>query len=235
VRPEISSHHPHLMTIAQRIQQIRQQIPSHVRLLAVTKQVSPEAMRESYEAGIRDFAENRLQEALTKQEQLQDLSDVCWHFIGHVQANKARKVLEHFQSIHSVDDLKIAQRLDRLAEELSYSPCIYLQVKMLPDPTKYGWQISQLLEQLPELEQCRHLKIQGLMTILPLGLSEVEIRDTFEKTRELAKTIEARSQLQLKELSMGMSDDYLLAIQAGATMIRLGRIIFGERTDEKRI
>jgi PLP dependent protein len=217
------------MTIAQRIHQIRQEIPSHVRLIAVTKQVSAEVMREAYEAGIRDFGENRLQEALPKQEQLQDLSDICWHFIGHVQANKAKKVLENFQWIHSVDDLKIAQRLDRLAADLSYSPQVCLQVKMLPDPDKYGWEVAQVLSALPELEKCQSLKIQGLMTILPLGLTQTEMLTAFEETYKLAQTIKQDSHLLMKELSMGMSDDYLLAIKAGATMIRLGRTIFGER------
>lgn len=217
------------MTIAQRINQIRQEIPSHVRLIAVTKKVSVERIRQAYEAGIRDFGENRLQEALPKQEQLQDLPDICWHFIGHVQANKAKKVLENFQWIHSVDDLKIAQRLDRLAAELSHPPQVCLQVKMLPDPDKYGWEVTQLLTALPELERCQSLKIQGLMTILPLGLTQAEMLAAFEATRDLAQTMKQRSHLLMKELSMGMSDDYLLAIKAGATMIRLGRTIFGER------
>lgn len=217
------------MTVTQRINQIRQQIPSHVRLVAITKQVSVEAMREAYAAGIRDFGENRLQEALSKQEQLQ-LPDLCWHFIGHIQANKAKKILEHFQWIHSVDDRAIAQRLNRLAAELPHPPQVFLQVKMLPDPNKYGWQIPELLAAFPELEQFHHLKIQGLMTILPLGLSDEQIIAAFESTRKLAQTIKQQSNLSMEQLSMGMSDDYLFAIEAGATMIRLGRIIFGERT-----
>jgi pyridoxal phosphate enzyme (YggS family) len=217
------------MTVTQRINQIRQQIPSHVRLVAITKQVSVEAMREAYAAGIRDFGENRLQEALLKQEQLQDLPDISWHFIGHVQANKAKKILEHFQWIHSVDDRAIAQRLNRLAAELPHPPQVFLQVKILPDPNKYGWQIPELLAALPELEQYRNLKIQGLMTILPLGLSDEQILAAFESTRELAQKIKQQSNLPMEQLSMGMSDDYLLAVKAGATTIRLGRIIFGER------
>jgi PLP dependent protein len=217
------------MTVTQRINQIRQQIPSHVRLVAITKQVSVEAMREAYAAGIRDFGENRLQETLLKQEQLQDLPDICWHFIGHLQANKAKKILEHFQWIHSVDDRAIAQRLNRLAAELSHPPQVLLQVKILPDPNKYGWQTPELLESLPELEQYHHLQIQGLMTILPLGLSDEQILAAFKSTRELAQKIKQKSNLPIEQLSMGMSNDYLLAIEAGATIIRLGRIIFGER------
>ncbi len=218
--------------IAQRINQIRQQLPSNVRLIAVTKQVSVEAIREAYAAGIRDFGENRLQEALPKQEQLQDLPDICWHFIGHLQSNKAKKALEHFQWIHSVDNLKLAQRLNRLAAELSYQPQVCLQVKVLPDPNKYGWTVSELLEDLPQLDRCEHLKIKGLMTILPLGLSASQTLAAFKTTCTLAKKIERQnwSNLQMQQLSMGMSADYLLAVKAGATMVRLGRIIFGART-----
>jgi pyridoxal phosphate enzyme (YggS family) len=216
-------------SIAQRIQQIRQQLPPHVRIIAVTKQVSVAAMREAYEAGIRDFGENRLQEATPKQAQLEDLPDICWHFIGHLQSNKAKKALEQFQWIHSVDSLPLAQRLDRLAADLPSPPHICLQVKILKDPTKYGWEVSQLLAALPQLERCNHLKIQGLMSILPLGLKEEQILAAFESTRQLAREIAQQSRLSLPELSMGMSDDYLLAVPAGATMVRLGRIIFGER------
>ncbi|WP_013322412.1 YggS family pyridoxal phosphate-dependent enzyme [Gloeothece verrucosa] len=217
------------MTIAQRIDQIRSFIPSHVRLIAVTKQVPTEAMREAYQAGIRDFAENRLQEALVKQEQLQDLPDLCWHFIGHLQSNKAKKVLESFEWIHSVDSLELLQRLDRLAKELSNVPRICLQVKVLPDPNKYGWPIPEFLQDIPQIEKCCQLKIQGLMTILPLGLNEAEIKAAFETTRKLALQVNGQSQLEIRELSMGMSDDYQWAVGEGATMIRLGRILFGER------
>lgn len=217
------------MTITQRIEKIRQ-LPNHVRLIAVSKQVSTAAIREAYQVGIRDFGESRIQEAIPKQEQLKDLPDICWHFIGHLQANKAKKVLEHFQWLHSVDNLPLAQRLARLATEMGISPQVCLQVKILSDPNKYGWEIAQLLQDIPALELCQPLRIQGLMTILPLGLSESEKLEVFYKTNELAQKIRQQSHLSITELSMGMSNDYLLAIQAGATMIRLGTILFGERS-----
>ncbi|MGL5805990.1 MAG: YggS family pyridoxal phosphate-dependent enzyme [Xenococcaceae cyanobacterium] len=219
-------------SISQRIHQIRQQLPPDVRIIGVTKQVSTEAMRQAYAAGVRDFAENRLQEALSKQEQLQDLSDLTWHFIGHLQANKARKVVENFQWIHSVDNLKLAQRLDRVSLELSRQPQIFLQVKILPDPNKFGWEIDELLSDLAQLDELKHLSIRGLMTILPLDLSDAQILAAFETTYELAQKIKQQnwSHIQMNELSMGMSDDFLLASKAGSTMVRLGRIIFGERT-----
>jgi pyridoxal phosphate enzyme (YggS family) len=211
--------------IAHRIQEIRQEIPSQVRLIAVTKQVSVESMREAYDAGIRDFGENRLQEALEKKEQLQDLKDISWHFIGHVQTNKAKKVLESFQWIHSVDSLKLALHLETLAAQGDYSPQFCLQVKILPDENKYGWSVEQLLIDLPQLDQYSHLNIQGLMTILPLGLSQTQMLETFIKTRQLAEKIKQMglANIQMHQLSMGMSGDYLLAVKAGATMVRLGQ------------
>ena len=217
--------------IAQKIDQIKQQIPDRVRLVAVTKQVSVAKIREAYQAGVKDFGENRLQEALSKQQQLQDLPDICWHFIGHIQKNKAKKIVENFEWIHSVDSLPLAQRLDRLAAELSRQPKVCLQVKILPDPDKYGWQVPELLTDLSELDKCQNLKIQGLMTILPLGLKSEEMAITFQKTQQLATEIERQNwnNLSMQQLSMGMSGDYLLAIKAGSTMIRLGRSIFGER------
>ncbi len=219
-------------SISQRIHQIRQQLSPDVRIIGVTKQVSTEAMRQAYAAGINDFAENRWQEALSKQEQLEDLSDLTWHFIGHIQANKARKVVENFQWIHSVDNLKLAQRLDRVAFELSCQPQIFLQVKVLSDPNKFGWEVDELLSDLAQLDELKHLSIRGLMTILPLDLSDAQILAAFETTYELAQKIKQQnwSQIQMNELSMGMSDDFLLASKAGSTMVRLGRIIFGERT-----
>jgi len=208
-------------SIAERIAHIREQLPASVRLIAVTKQVSVDAMREAYAAGIRDFGESRTQEAEAKIDQLKGLSDLNWHLIGHLQSNKVKKALELFQWIHSCDNLKLAQRLNRLAAELSLKPNVCLQVKVALDPNKYGWTVSDLLADLPELNRCEALQIQGLMTILPLGLSDQESLAVFEHTRELAFKIEQQnwSNLQMQELSMGMSDDYPLAIQAGATMV----------------
>lgn len=217
--------------ITEQIIKIRASLPESVRLIAVTKTVSVEAMRIAYQAGIRDFAENRVQEATEKYPQLQDLTDITWHLIGHLQSNKAAKALQLFQWIQSVDSLKLALRLDHLAGELGCQPHVCLQVKMLPDPNKFGWTIPELLAELPQLNECQNLKIKGLMTIPPLGLNESETLDVFARTRELAETIHQQNwtNIKMQELSMGMSEDYSLALQKGATMIRLGRIIFGQR------
>jgi pyridoxal phosphate enzyme (YggS family) len=214
------------MSIAQRIEKIRQEIPSNVRLVAVSKQVPVSLIREAYHTGIRDFAENRLQDALLKQEQLTDLKDISWHFIGHLQANKAKKTIENFQWIHSVDNLALLQRLDRLAEDLPVAPQLFLQVKILPDPNKYGWQIPELFCHLRELEAFKNVQLRGLMTILPLGLTSEQSLAAFQSTTNLLEQINQQSSLALTELSMGMSNDYGLAVKAGATMIRLGRILF---------
>lgn len=218
-------------SLSQRIRSIQEKLPESVKLIAVSKKVSAAAVREAYAAGIRDFGESRIQEAESKIEQLQDLSGISWHFIGHLQSNKAKKALSCFQWLHSVDSLKLAQRLNLLASELGISPKICLQVKILPDSNKSGWTIQQLLDDLVELNLCQSLQFEGLMTIPPLGLDSSEVIYVFNRTRELIAEINERnlSNIKMKQLSMGMSQDYQLAIQSGATMVRLGTILFGER------
>jgi PLP dependent protein len=223
--------------ISDRLTQIRASLPASVKLIAVSKQVPAAAIRAAYAAGLRDFGESRIQETIDKQAQLSDLPDITWHLIGHLQSNKAAKALELFDWIHSVDSLKLAQRLDQLAAERSQasnSPAsrplnICLQVKILTDPTKYGWTVPELLHDLPALKQCQHFNIMGLMAIPPYGLAESETLGVFQQTQTLAAQIRQMTDLPLPELSMGMSDDYPLAVSAGATMIRLGRTLFGDR------
>ncbi|MBD2680406.1 MULTISPECIES: YggS family pyridoxal phosphate-dependent enzyme [Nostoc] len=218
-------------SIYERIVTIRSSLPTSVRLIAVSKQVPAEAIRCAYNAGIRDFGESRIQEATIKQAQLQDLPDITWHFIGHLQSNKAKKAIEQFHWIHSVDNLKLAVRLEQLAQQLGVSPQVCLQVKILPDPNKSGWTVPELLADLPALNQCKTLQIQGLMTIPPSGLADAEILSVFNRCRELAKEIQQKNwpHIKMQQLSMGMSGDYELAVQAGATMVRLGTILFGDR------
>jgi pyridoxal phosphate enzyme (YggS family) len=154
-------------------------------------------------------------------------------FNGHLQSNKALKALETFNWIQSVDNLKLAQRLDRLVQENPHLAPIHvcLQVRLRPDPTKSGWEQQELLASLPELDRLTHIHICGLMVIPPFGLPESETAAIFQEAQNLATQIRAQSwqNLQISQLSMGMSDDYPLAIQAGATMIRPGRSLFGDR------
>lgn len=219
------------MSIAHNIETIRRELPDSVRLMAVSKQVSVELMREAYAAGIRDFGESKVQEAQSKQSALADLPDICWHSIGHLQSNKVRKAVEIFDWIHSVDSLKLVQQIDRVAAELEVAPSICLQVKILPDPDKYGWTVPELLSDLPKISSYQHLQVKGLMAIPPLGLTIAQTQALFDRARDLSHQISTQPEfnLQLSELSIGMSGDYRLAIAAGATIVRLGSIIFGER------
>ena len=217
--------------VSARIAQVRQTLPASVRLIAVTKQVSAEAARAAYIAGVRDFGESRIQEAIAKQAELADLTDITWHFIGHLQTNKANQALTHFDWIHSIDSLKLARRLNHLAAALPHPPQCCLQVKIVADPAKYGFSVSELWQALPALDQCSALSIVGLMTIPPFGLDAAELQTIFRQAQELADSINQHglSHIQIQQLSMGMSADYPVAIAAGATMIRLGAILFGER------
>lgn len=217
--------------IVEQISHIRQNLPPSVRLIAVSKYVSTDLIRIAYAAGIRDFGENRVQEAATKQKELADLTDISWHLIGHLQTNKAKLAVEHFDWIHTLDSLDLADRINRYAGQANQAQNLLLQVKLLPDPSKSGWSASEVWDVLPQLDQYPYLKIRGLMTILPMGLSAPEQQNTFQQLQMLAQTINQQSwlRIQMQELSMGMSGDYPLAVQAGATMIRLGTVIFGDR------
>jgi hypothetical protein len=217
--------------IAERIQAIQQTLPPSVTLIAVTKFFPAEVMRAAYDAGMRHFGESRVQEALQKQAALKDLPDITWHLIGHLQSNKVRKAVEHFQWIHSVDSLKVAQKIDQAAADLQVNPQCCLQIKMVPDPPKYGIDIDDLDPMLPDLDQLSHLQIRGLMTIPPLNTPEPEAKRIFAKTADLAERINQKglNHIAIDQLSMGMSGDYESAISAGATMIRLGTVLFGPR------
>lgn len=217
--------------IAAQLQAIRQQIPDYVRLIAVTKKFSPEVIRTAYQAGLRDFGESQVQEAAMKQAALADLQDITWHLIGHLQTNKVRKALDLFSWIHSVDSLKLAKRLDQIAAEKQVRPACCIQVKMVPDPPKYGFDLDNFWPVLSDLNQLENLHIVGLMTIPPLNLDAAATGEVFQQAQCLAEEINAAGyeHIHIHELSMGMSGDYPLAIAAGSTMIRLGTKLFGAR------
>jgi PLP dependent protein len=215
------------------IRAFRATVPQHVRIVAVTKTLPAWMIRAAYEAGIRDVGENRIQEAIAKQAELQDLPDITWHYIGHLQSNKAQKALEHFDWIQSVDSLALASRLDRQALRRPTKPNICLQVKLLDDPAKSGWTTPALRRDLAALGSFRNLNIRGLMVIAPYGLSTADLTELFRSAQKLH--LQLADSLLLgsgfTELSMGMSGDYGLAIAEGSTIIRPGRILFGERPD----
>ncbi|NEQ97505.1 MAG: YggS family pyridoxal phosphate-dependent enzyme [Cyanothece sp. SIO2G6] len=229
-----------LHDVAQRLNAVCPLIPEQVTMIAVTKKKPVEAIRAAYALGIRHFGESRVQEAIAKQAELTDLPDITWHLIGHLQSNKAAKAIEHFDWIHSLDSLKLAQRLNQILQERDGAaphgkkyrqPRFCLQVKMVPDPNKSGWTQAELWQDLAPLSQLSHLSIAGLMTIPPLGQNDDEIYDIFSQAKAFADQIQHRNvpNITMEQLSMGMSGDYPLAIKAGSTMVRLGRTLFGDR------
>jgi pyridoxal phosphate enzyme (YggS family) len=216
-------------TIQDRIHQIRREIPDHVTIMAVSKGVSPDAIRAAYAAGIRHFGENRIQEAKAKQPELTDCPEIIWHLIGHLQSNKVKAALSLFDWIDSVDSLSLAKLIDQQAAMANLPPPrVCLQVKLAPDPQKYGWSVSDLLGTLPALSQLHNVRFCGLMTILPLGVIGSEAGHLFSQLPKLAAMIAAQGypNLDLQVLSMGMSADYVEAVKAGSTQVRLGRILF---------
>lgn len=208
------------LDLAQRLQWFRRRLPPSCQLLAVSKGQPLERLREAVQAGQRSFGESRLQEAISKQQALADLPGLDWHFIGRLQANKARAVVRQFGTIHSLDSLALAQRLDRIALEEGRRPRVFLQVKLLPDPAKTGFSAEELRSAWPALQALRGLDLIGLMTIAPLGLASEQQTLLFEACQRLG------SELGLPELSMGMSGDWPEAIQAGSTWLRLGSALF---------
>lgn len=202
---------------------IEARLPPGCRLLAVSKGQSVQAIRGLVAAGQRSFAESRLQEAATKQEQLADLEPLDWHFIGRLQANKVRPVLQRFGTIHSLDSLALAERLARIAAEEQRTPVVFLQVKLRPDPAKAGFEPEELRRIWPDLCRLAPLRIVGLMAIAPLGLTPAQCRSLYADCALLA------AELGLKELSMGMSGDWEQAAAAGSTWVRIGSALFGQR------
>jgi hypothetical protein len=212
-----------------RLAAIQAQLPPGCRLLAVSKGQPAAAIRALAAAGQRSFAESRLQEAAAKQQELADLPDLDWHFIGRLQANKVRPVLRTFTTIHSVDSLALAERLARIAAEEQRTPQVLLQVKLRPDPSKGGFEPQELLRDWPQLQQLAPLRITGLMTIAPLVLELQERRSLFQDCAALA------GELGLHELSMGMSGDWREAAASGSTWVRIGSALFGERQQPARL
>ena len=232
--PSSSQQHPvDWQTASQHIVQrvTRLKLPEYVRLVAVSKTFPAVAIRAAYAAGLRDFGENKVQEAIAKQAELTDLTGVTWHFIGHLQTNKVRKAVQHFDWIHSVDSLKLAQRLNQAAAALSRTPTCCLQVKLLADPNKYGLTEVDLWKALPSLVQLSHIKLEGLMVIPPAGLLLTETQTVFDQAYALGQSLtnHQTTPLPIRYFSMGMSQDFPLAIAAGANVIRLGTTLFGSR------
>lgn len=221
------------MTVAQNLHKIKEKLAQHpVRLIAVSKYVGLSEIMEAFEAGVTEFGESRIQDALKKQEDMP--ADIAkhmrWHFIGHLQSNKAKKALGRFSLIHSVDSVALAQALSAEAVKQKVCQAILLQVKVLDDPAKSGFEPEELKEVFLAIYKLPGLKIEGLMTMTPLSDDKSIWTKCFLGLKELKLELEKAHGVELPELSMGMSDDYLEAVTCGATMLRIGRAIF-EKTE----
>ena len=201
--------------------------PDEVRLVAISKTVPAERLRAAVDAGFVVLGENRVQEAAEK---APSLPGVEWHLVGHLQGNKAAKALELFAEIESVDSVALATRLDRIAGERGRARLpIWLQVNVDADPAKEGFTPDGLATDLPALLNLPALDVRGLMTVGHLAGSPEEARPTFVRLRELALRLRRDHPALGAGLSMGMSDDYEVAIEEGSTLVRVGRAIFGAR------
>ena len=212
-------------TIQSRWQEIHAECPDAVHLLAVSKGHPALAVRELAALGQVDFGESRVQEALPKQQVLEDLRGLRWHFIGRLQANKVRAVVRAFPVIHSIDSQGLAERTSRIAVEENKNPEVFFQVKLRDDPAKGGWEPDALREVWPQLHSLPGLKPIGLMTMAPIGLGLDDRQRLFHDCRTLA------DELALPECSMGMSGDWKQAAEAGATWVRVGSGLFGPRPE----
>jgi pyridoxal phosphate enzyme (YggS family) len=204
--------------------------PQSIRLIAVSKGFSADAVRAAAAEGQLDFGENKVQEALDKIRQTSDLP-LKWHLIGHLQSNKARKAAQAFQVIQSVDRSELVERIDSAAAEAGRSIDLLVQVDMAGEPTKHGAVPDDVAAILADAQRCRAARVTGLM-LLPPAAEDAEVaRPYFVALRKLRDDLVAASGggLVLRELSMGMSHDFEIAIEEGATMVRVGTAIFGER------
>lgn len=231
------------MSIAENIARIRSRIGSSaqragrdladITLMAVSKTFPPESIHEAYEAGVRVFGENRVQEFARKAEALRELSDARWHMIGHLQTNKAAKAAELFDTVDSVDSLKLAGKLDDAARLTGKKLSVLIEVNVGGEAAKSGAAPAsmELDHLLSAAERLSHLEVRGLMTVPPFTDDPQQARTYFRQLRELRDRIRARGLrgMRMDVLSMGMSHDFEIAIEEGSTCVRLGTAIFGGR------
>ena len=205
--------------------------PEDVRLLAVSKTFSADHVRTAYAAGQRDFGENKVQEALQKREETADL-DIRWHLIGHLQSNKVKKAGPAFAAIHSIDSVDLLRRVDRAAGDAGATPDLYIQVDLAGESTKFGAPEGDVHGIARAAMDCRAARLRGLM-LLPPWFDDPELaRPYFRRLRDLRERLveDGIDASRVRELSMGMSHDFEVAIQEGATLVRVGTAIFGKRT-----
>jgi pyridoxal phosphate enzyme (YggS family) len=224
-------------TLAERFDAVRQAIAEaaaragrsaeEVTLVAVSKTHPPEALAEAIDAGQLVFGENRVQEARAKIPLLPGRAR--WHFIGHLQKNKIRHALPLFELLHGIDSLELARDLDRIAGEAGVFPKVLLEINVAGEATKFGFTPPKLWAQLEELLALERLQIEGLMCIPPPGPLPEDSRKYFVTLRDLRDALQTEARVPLPQLSMGMSGDYAVAVEEGATLVRVGTAIFGDR------
>src|SRR5947209_8621674 len=230
-----------MTSIADNLERVREQIAQaagkvgravdEIELVAISKTHDAAKVREAIEAGQTLFGESRVQEARIK---IPDLpSNLRWHFVGHLQKNKIRHALPLFELIHSVDSLALAQDINRIAEEDGVHPRVLIEVNVAGEGSKFGFRPETLRAEMESLLALPRLSILGLMTIPPIAEEGEASRKYFVELRELRDRLQTEFHVDLAQLSMGMTQDYAIAVEEGATLVRVGTAIFGERTRKK--
>lgn len=202
--------------------------PCKPKIIGVTKYFGLDAVVNGYKAGLRDFGESRAQDAIEKIKSLPDeiRKNSAFHFIGHLQSNKAEKVVEYFDYIHSIDSLKLAVAVSKAACHLNKREKVLLQVNNAGEEQKSGYTKIQLREDFSQIIKLESIEVIGLMNMAPLGAEKEELRSLFGDLRKFRDELQNEFRVDLKELSMGMSNDYEIAVQEGSTIIRIGRKLF---------
>lgn len=215
--------------VKENLSRIQEEIaPYRPNIIAVTKYFDEEAIIAAYQAGLRNFGESRVAEAIEKIARLpqQVRENSTFHFIGHLQSNKVKKTVEHFDLIQSVDSLKLAQAISGSAKALQKVQKILLQLNNANEVQKFGFSKEELFEAFQELLKLENLEVAGLMSMAPLGADEETLKTLFTDVAETKKQLEEKYNCKMNELSMGMSQDYAIAARCGATMLRIGRKLF---------
>ena len=228
--------------IAENLERVREQIAQaaakagrsadDVELVAISKTHDAAKVREAIEAGQTLFGESRVQEARVKIPELP--SNLRWHFVGHLQKNKIRHALPLFELTHSVDSLALAEDINRIAEEDGLHPRVLLEVNVAGEGSKFGFQPDKLRAEMESLLALPRLSILGLMTIPPIAEEAEASRKYFVQLRELRARLQTEFHVDLAQLSMGMTQDFAVAVEEGATLVRVGTAIFGERSKPRR-
>ena len=217
------------MSIASKISDIRATLPADVELVAVSKFHPAQAVMEAYDAGQRIFGESRVQELTAKYEQLP--KDICWQMIGHLQTNKVRAIAPFISLIQSVDSTRLLECINREAERCNRVIDCLLEVHVAAEQTKSGWNVDELKEYLATdaIKELKNIRIRGVMGMATYTDDLAVVRSDFERIAAVKRELEPIFGEQFDILSMGMSDDYPLAVECGSTMVRVGSLIFGER------